>query len=222
MDVSTNTTLAALAVRLPGASRVFRRYGLDYCCAGHRALADACAAKNLDAAAVLAEVERESTGASAELPSFADRPLTEVIAHVLEHYHEPLKVELPELIAMAQRVETRHGDKPSCPRGLAQHLEGMHAELSQHLAKEERILFPMIQMGGGAGAGGPITVMTREHDDHGAALRRTRELTTDLVPPAGACATWRALYLRLEQLEKELMDHIHLENNILFPRALRG
>lgn len=217
----TDATLAELAVRLPAASRVFRRHGLDYCCGGKRPLADACRARDLDPETVLAEVERESALALAAVPSFEGRSQGEIIDHILERYHDPLRAELPELVAMAKRVEMRHGDKPECPRGLAAHLDQMHAELLSHLSKEEGILFPLLRSGGGMmSPQGPITVMRHEHDDHAASLRRTRELAHDLVPPAVACNTWRALYLRLAQLEADLMDHIHVENNVLFPRAL--
>lgn len=218
MQTDPNTTLGELAVQIPAASRVFKRHRLDYCCSGHRPLADACKDRGLDPAAVLAELEGEASAVSAAAPVL--RANDELIEYILERYHEPLRRELPELIAMAKRVEHRHGDKPDCPRGLAEHLLSMEAELLDHMAKEERILFPMIRAGAGRGAGGPISVMKREHDEHGASLARTRALTMDLSPPAGACATWRALYLRLAELESELMDHIHLENNVLFVRAL--
>lgn len=214
-----DTTLAELAIRMPAASRVFKRHGLDFCCSGQRALAEACRAQGIDPDVVLAELDAE---ASATEDAPAHESLDALIGHIVERYHEPLRRELPELVAMAERVERRHGDKPSCPRGLAAHLRGMYADLIEHMAKEERVLFPMIRSGAGAAARGPITVMQREHDDHGANLARTRELTTDLSPPRGACATWRALYLRLAELESELMDHVHLENNVLFPRALHG
>ncbi len=97
----------------------------------------------------------------------------------------------------------------------------MHGAVLAHLEKEEKILFPMIRAGRGASASAPIRVMEMEHEDHGEALARLRVLTANRTAPAGSCATWRALYLRLEELESELMDHIHLENNVLFPRALQ-
>jgi regulator of cell morphogenesis and NO signaling len=97
----------------------------------------------------------------------------------------------------------------------------MHEEVLEHLAKEERILFPMIADGFGTRVGGPVRVLQNEHDEHGMNLTRVRALTNDFTPPPAACATWQALYLRLATLEAELMDHIHLENNVLFPRALR-
>lgn len=216
---TSNSTLAQLAITIPAASRVFRRHGLDYCCGGKRSLREVCEERNLDTAQIVAELERESAGADPEL-SLVDRSDAEIIDHIVERYHDVLRAELPELLAMARRVEMRHADKPTVPRGLADHLAQVTAELTQHLDKEERILFPMLKSGAGAGATGPITVMMHEHDDHGAALRQIRALTTDLAPPPGACTTWRALYLRLEELEADLMEHIHIENNILFPRAL--
>jgi regulator of cell morphogenesis and NO signaling len=214
-------TLADLAASRPAASRVFRRHRLDYCCGGRRPLDEACAERALDPAALLAEIENESVQPS-DPESFVDRTVSDIIPHIVVRYHEPLRAELPELIALASKVERVHGDKPSCPKGLADHLETMHADVLSHLAKEEQILFPMILAGGGPRAQGPIAVMLREHDDHGDNLRILRELAHDFEPPPEACTTWRALYLRLQELEGELMDHIALENNVLFPKALRG
>jgi regulator of cell morphogenesis and NO signaling len=214
------TALADLATSLPAASRVFRRHRLDYCCGGRMSLAEACDRRGLDPATVAAEIESETP--ARDDVRWDDRPLPQLIDFILTRYHAPLRDELARLVYMARKVERVHGDKPGCPRGLGDHLARVADEVEAHLAKEEQILFPMILSGRGAMTHGPVAVMTREHDDHGASLARTRELTGDLEPPAHACTTWRALYLGLETLEHELMDHIHLENNILFPRALRG
>jgi regulator of cell morphogenesis and NO signaling len=124
---------------------------------------------------------------------------------------------------MAAKVLEVHRDKD--PQRLAELIKvygGLKAELLNHMAKEEQILFPMILRGQGAMAGGPISVMEQEHESAGAALRRLRELTDDYQVPAEACNTWRALWHGLEALEQSLHQHIHLENNILFPRALQG
>lgn len=215
------TSLADLAARIPAASRIFRRHGLDYCCGGRRSIEVACAERGLDAEALVREVE-QAAARPGDPASFVGRPLAELIHHIVTRYHEPLRVELPELVAMAKKVERVHADKDGCPHGLAAHLEVVHADVLNHLAKEEQVLFPMILAGAGARATAPIAVLTHEHDDHGEALRRNRELTQNLTPPDHACTTWRALYLRLGELEGELMDHIHLENNVLFPDALRG
>ena len=217
--MTTTSTLADLATTHPAASRVFQRFGLDYCCGGRKALADACRDKGLDAEDVLAAITTEE--AAVDLPRWATAPLPDLIDFIVRRYHETLRIELPELIAMAARVEQRHGDKSACPHGLRVQLEMMQAAVLDHLAKEEGVLFPMIRDGDGGMAAGPIAVMEAEHEEHGFNLSRVRQLTNDLVPPPSACATWRSLYLRLAAVESELMDHIHLENNILFPRALR-
>jgi regulator of cell morphogenesis and NO signaling len=217
--MTATTLLSEIAVAHPAASRVFQRYRLDYCCGGRRPLADACRDKGLDADAVLAEI----TQAQADDPSptrWETAPLPALIDFIVSRYHNGLRVELPELVAMAAKVEGVHAEKTTCPHGLHQHLRAIEASVYDHLAKEEQILFPMIKAGAGARAAAPVHVMEVEHDDHRENLAKTRAMTTDLVPPDEACTTWRALYLRLAQLEADLMQHIHLENNILFPRAL--
>lgn len=219
MTIQSTVTLADLATTHPSASRVFHRLGLDYCCGGRRTVQEACDARGLAADAVLREIL--GAEAPAETP-WSERPLPELIDHVVRHYHESLRRELPELVALARKVEERHADKASCPRGLAEHLTRIHAAVLEHLEKEEQVLFPMILAGRGETAVGPVQVMEMEHRDHAANLARTRELAHDLVPPEEACTSWRALYLRLDELEAQLMEHIHLENNVLFPRALQG
>lgn len=216
----STTTLAELATVLPAASRVFHRHGLDFCCNGARPLAAACAERGLDPQAVLAEVAAEGQGVTKE--RWDQRPLAEIVDFIVGYYHRRLREELPQLLAMAERVEQRHADKPSRPQGLAAHIAHVHLAVLDHLEKEEQILFPMLKSGRGAMAAGPVQVMELEHDDHAANLRRTRQLAHDLVPPDEACNTWRALYLRLAEFEAELMEHIHLENHVLFQRALCG
>jgi regulator of cell morphogenesis and NO signaling len=148
--------------------------------------------------------------------------VAELVRHIVDFYHQRLRAELPELMSLAAKVESRHAGKASCPRGLLAHLEETYNAVVDHLAKEEQVLFPMILAGRGRMTAGPIYVMEAEHDDHAVGLRRTRQLTADLVAPEEACPTWRALYVRLAALERELMDHIHLENNVLFRRVLAG
>jgi len=216
--MTTSTTLAEIAVTHPGAARVFHRHRLDFCCGGRRSLADACQERALDPDRVLADIAAETTPPGAV--RWDEAPLPALVGFIVETYHQRLRATLPELMRMARRVEERHGDKASCPRGLAAHLEAMHASVLDHLRKEEQILFPMIVAGQGPSAAAPVHVMELEHEHHREDLLALRRLTADLAPPADACTTWRALYLGLQQLEQELMDHIHLENNVLFRRAL--
>jgi regulator of cell morphogenesis and NO signaling len=215
----TPTTLAHLAATRPAASRVFRRHRLDFCCGGQRFLTEVCADRALDPEAILREIETETVHPD-DPASMLALPVAAIVPHIVERYHEPLRRELPELIALATKVERVHADKGDCPHGLAAHLELMQADILTHLAKEEQVLFPMILDGAGPRTRGPITVILREHDDHGDNLKKLRALAHDFAPPEAACTTWRALYLRLEEFEGELMDHIALENNVLFPKAL--
>ena len=118
---------------------------------------------------------------------------------------------------MARRVEAVHREHPQVPAGLADLLEGMHAELLSHMQKEEAVLFPILKAGGNPFVNQPIQVMRAEHVEHGATLERLNALTQDITPPDSACNTWRALYAGLAQLQEDLISHIHLENNVLFP-----
>ncbi len=217
--INANDTLGHVATTHPASTLVFLRHRLDFCCGGGQRLGDACRAAHLDPDVVIAEIDAE--GAAKAPERWDTRPLPELIDFILTRYHEPLRSDLPALLAAARKVERVHAKKESCPHGLASLLEQLEVEIQGHLAKEEQVLFPAIRAGsGGSHVHMPVRVLMQEHDDHGANLRRLRELATDYSPPPEACATWRALYSGLEKLESELMDHIHLENNVLFPRAL--
>lgn len=218
LPVDPQDAIGQIAVQLPGATAVFRRLRLDFCCGGQVSLADAAAAKQLDLGALLSELsalQRSDTAPQAVEPGA-------LIDHILVRYHEVHRAQLPELIRMAHRVEAVHRTHPEVPAGLGDALESMEQELLNHMAKEETILFPLLKAGGHALAGEPIAMMRCEHLDHGAALDNLCELTNDATPPAGACNTWRALYAGLAQLKEDLISHIHLENNVLFPQFERA
>ena len=206
-------SLGSLAVQIPGATAVFRRLKLDFCCGGQQSLDTACASKGIDALAVLTEIRAlQQQKAAPEAPQPA-----ELIDHILQRYHEVHRQQLPELIRMARRVEAVHREHPQVPKGLADHLEAMERELLDHMAKEEQILFPLLRQGGHPMAVHPIGVMRHEHVSHGAQLERLAELTQQHQPPAGACNTWQALYAGTARLSDDLIEHIHTENNLLFP-----
>jgi regulator of cell morphogenesis and NO signaling len=210
-------TLAAIATTLPGATAVFRRNKLDFCCGGRVSLADAARTKGIP----LSDLEADLASIAAlALP--AERPDgTEDLIEIIEtRYHAAHRRELPELVRLARRVEAVHKDNPQVPRGVAELLETMASELDDHMRKEEEVLFPLMRRGGHPMIAQPIAMMLTEHDDHGAYLRRLEALTTDFSPPEGACSTWRALYVGAHKLADDLMEHIHIENNVLFPRFL--
>lgn len=217
----SETSLGELASIHPSAAQVFLRHRLDFCCGGRRSLAEACRVAGLDPGAILAEIDRESHRGE-PAPGWNDRPLGEIADHIEAHYHATLRRDLPGLIAAARRVERVHAAKPEVPAGLADALDQLDREMQTHMAKEEAVLFPMIRRGArGEAVYMPVRVMEAEHETHGRQLARLRALTGDFVPPAVACATWRALYSGLAALEAELMQHIHLENSVLFLRATR-
>lgn len=208
-----------LARNIPGSTAVFRQYQLDFCCGGNRRLKDMLAERELDAESILSELQALQSQGSDER-DWALVPRTALIHHILTRYHDVHRRQLPEVIQMARRVEHVHHDHPDCPHGLAAHLSLMAHELESHMRKEELILFPMLQTHATpAQVRAPISVMRHEHDQHGEALQQMRALVGDYRPPKGACTTWRALYSNLEQLEYDLMQHVHLENNILFADA---
>lgn len=221
MSIQLDSKIGQIATEYPLATRVFARHRIDFCCGGGKPLEEVCGRLGLDAQTVLAEIEREIASTSKSQASWNEAPLNDLIQHILTEYHAPLKEELPRLEAMSRKVVEVHGAKqPVKLPELLTVLRGLKAELDQHMVKEEQILFPMIQRGQGAMTGGPISVMEHEHDSAGRALQRLRELTDGYEVPAEACNTWRALWHGLAALEDALHQHIHLENNILFPRAL--
>jgi regulator of cell morphogenesis and NO signaling len=222
--LTPSSPLATIASSCGAASRVLYRQGLDFCCGGHRSLAAACSERGLDPVRVLEEIAHEDAErfSPRRVPDESELTPDALIERIVDFYHARLRCELPELLAMATRVESRHAANSECPRGLASLLARMIESVNDHLDKEECIVFPLIRAGRAAAAASEIRSMEEEHADHGRNLARLRELTADLTAPAGACSTWRALYERLRELELELMEHIHLENHVLFPAALRA
>ena len=221
--IQAHTPVGEIATSHPLATRVFARHQIDFCCGGGAELQAACAERSLDVETVLAEIQTELATNDDPGRDWASAPLDEIIDHILRKYHAPLREELPRLDAMAQKVHTVHGEKdPETLGGIARTVAALRAELESHMMKEEQILFPLIEAGQGAAAHGPVHVMEQEHASAGAALATLRRYTNGYTVPDEACNTWRALWHGLKALESELHDHIHLENNILFPRALRG
>ena len=219
--IETSQTLGDIAAAHPAATRVFLRYRLDFCCGGQRSLADACERAGLDPTAIADEIAAEANGGATE-QGWLSRPLPALADYIKERYHETLRRDVPALIEAARRVQRVHAAKPDVPKGLAEHLLWFWTELQAHMDKEENILFPMIARGArGPATYMPVRALTHEHDTHAADLARIRALTNDLETPPHACATWRALYDGLAHLESELMEHIHLENNVLFLRTVR-
>ncbi|HWC99310.1 MAG TPA: iron-sulfur cluster repair di-iron protein [Candidatus Sulfopaludibacter sp.] len=231
--MTTTLTLADLAADSLNAVRILEQHGLDYCCGGKQPFADACLAKGINPDSILREIEDARTSCVAAR-DWQTAPLDELVNHIVATHHEYLKLHLPVLAHRIDKVAAVHGarDPEMLPR-LAEVFAGLRAELEMHLHKEEAILFPFIELYGRAevqnrpvppvpfgSVANPIAMMEREHVGAGDALGEIRRLTNNFELPPYACSTVRALYEGLKVLEADLHVHIHLENNILFPRAI--
>ncbi len=222
MTVTIETPVGEIASTHPLSTRVFARHNIDFCCGGGAPLQTACDKRGLNADDILVEINKELQETD-NTTNWNEAPLTDLIEHIVSTYHVSLKEELPRLEAMAIRVNHVHGDKdPERIAAIESIFISLKNELMEHMMKEEQILFPMIANGQGAMAIGPVSVMEQEHESAGNALEQLRKLTDNFTPPPAACNTWRALWHGLEVLEKDTHQHIHLENNILFPRALNA
>jgi len=222
MELLLDQPLGQIACQLAGATAVFYEYGLDFCCNGNRTLREAASNTGLDAEALVQRLQALQPMAESDERDWTTASPADLIAYILERYHKVHREQFPELIRLARRVEQVHGQREECPVGLADHLCAMQQALESHMKKEEMILFPMLERGAGAMAGGPIHVMRMEHEEHGQNLQRLADMTHDMTPPRVACTTWRALYTGLRTMREDLMQHIHLENNILFENAQTG
>jgi regulator of cell morphogenesis and NO signaling len=232
MSVMAETTVGELVVERPSRARVFERLGIDYCCGGKKPLQQVCDERNLDYAAVVGELDREQQAApsAAGERNWAAASVTDLCDHIEQTHHQYLKQELPRVEVLAARVATRHGDKRPSLVEVRQVFAELQAELESHMMKEERVLFPLCRQLDVAdelpamhcgSVGNPIEVMIREHEHAGDALARLRVLTDGYSCPTDACNTYRALFDALAHLERDLHEHVHKENNILFPQAIR-
>ena len=231
---TTTQTVREIALGQPTSIRVFEQYGIDYCCGGRKPLAEACAASNLEVDAVIAALEAAAQEPVPAARDWAGATLEELSGHIVATHHAYVKSELPRLAALAQRVVRRHGDTQAELPLIQSKLAMLDEELSQHLSKEEVILFPYVvkleralATGSGTPRGcfgtvaNPIAMMVAEHDAAGGLLAEIRELSHQFTTPVGACPTYHAFYDGLKEFEQDLHQHIHLENNILFPRAIK-
>lgn len=214
IDLSPSALVGDIASDLPGAAEVFRRNGISFCCGGKLSVAEAAAKHALSTEALLSDLRALAAAAGREAPT-ETLPL---IDHILTRYHDTHRSELEWLIPLAQKVETVHGYHEEAPLGLTDALIALRDELDSHMAKEEQVLFPMMRQGGHPMIVHPIGVMRHEHETAAGLLRGIEHVTYGLTLPEGACRSWTALYTGLEKFTQDLVSHMHLENNVLFPR----
>ncbi|MDR3613329.1 MAG: iron-sulfur cluster repair di-iron protein [Candidatus Obscuribacterales bacterium] len=222
-----------LVAEQPLRAAVFDRFGIDFCCGGKLTLLDACQKAGIRTEVVIENLlENDAHGAMQDSPeSWLNASLTELTNHIQQTHHAYLKLELPRLQALAKKVARVHGAKDSRLVELAAIFSSMKQEIEQHTMKEDNILFPyMRQLEQGKDlpkapfgtVANPVRCLESEHNDAGEALMRLRDLTDQYVAPEGACTSWLALLAGLAHLDQDLRTHIHQENSILFPKAIKA
>jgi len=228
---TTENTVREFAVEFPNTTRLFETLSIDYCCGGNRSLEDACTAAGVSVADVTHWNELSSTGET--LTNFSAVSLRSLVTHILDKHHVYTRSEIERLQSLIEKVLHAHGaNHPELAR-LKSTFQTLSAELEPHMVKEEMVLFPYIlrleehakknqpvSTPPFRTVANPIQMMNMEHDGAGYLLCQIRQITSDFTVPPDACVSYQTLYKALEEFEKDLHQHIHLENNILFPRAL--
>ena len=220
-------TVAQLAIDQPGALSVFAKYNIDYCCGGHRSLAEACHRAGLDPEKIRAEIQQTSPAEAGQVLRPETWTSSFLADFIIENHHTFVRKAIPELDALLEKVCERHGGDTPELLAVREVFSELAEELSEHMEREELVLFraikrmeaqpgilpPMEQL-----IHGSIVAMEGEHEAAGTLIKQIRGLTGNFTPPEFACPTFRITYQRLREFDEDLMKHIHLENNILFER----
>ena len=233
MTITATKRVGEIVAETPSCAREFEAMGIDYCCGGNRTLSEACTQSNVNVDETLARLQKSATQAtSAEDKNWQALPLADLIAHINSTHHVFVRSECPRILALIAKVVGVHGKNHPELLTVQALFAALGEELQVHLMKEEQILFPYVlrmeesviasEIAPPAMFGtvmSPIRMMMQEHDGTGDALRSLRSVTGDYSVPEDACISYQTLYQALQDFEKDLHQHIHLENNILFPRA---
>ncbi|MGO8816306.1 MAG: iron-sulfur cluster repair di-iron protein [Terriglobia bacterium] len=235
MSAIAEKTVRELAVENPGATRVFERLGIDYCCGGNQTLKQACRERSLSLDEVRDSLQaaEHSAQAGREDRNWQTEPLGDLVSHITTTHHKYTRDEIARLGPLFAKVCSVHGANHPELLQLRDIFTGLSQELATHLMKEEMVLFPyIIRMEEAViekapilpppfgTVQNPVSMMEHEHDSAGNALRSLREISRGYTAPPDACVSYQTLYKALAELEADLHRHIHLENNILFPRAI--
>ncbi len=235
MSMTAEKTVRELALENPAATRVFEKLGIDYCCGGNKSLEQACRAANLSIDEVIDSLEMADHSARPvqAVREWQREPLSDLVSHITNTHHRFTREELARLAPLLDKVCTVHGKNHSKLKQVRSSFQGLVRELTTHMMKEERVLFPYIVRMEEAviqkepilpppfgSLQNPVSMMEHEHDSAGNALRAMHEASSGYIAPPDACISYQTLYKALADFEADLHQHIHLENNILFPRAI--
>ena len=235
MSLTAERTVRELALESPAATRVFEKLGIDYCCGGNKSLAEACRAANLSMDQVIDSLEMADQAARSvqTVRDWQREPLADLVSHITNTHHKFTRSELARISPLLDKVCSVHGKNHPELQEIRASFQELAQELTTHMMKEERVLFPYIVRMEEAviqkepvlpapfgSVRNPVSMMEHEHDSAGNALRTMRQASSGYTAPSDACISYQTLYRALMDFEADLHQHIHLENNILFPRTI--
>ena len=229
MAAYSDKTLADIVRENHETVRVFEKYNLDYCCRGKKKLSEACVEKGLNLESICNEITAaESIKSDREVP-FGEMSIQQLVSHIIARHHYYAKMSMPLISGHLDKVANKHGDNYPYMREVRDQFQALQEEMLPHLQKEEMVLFPRIiewvgtgfSNAGSARISVPIAVMEKEHEKVSELMQKIRELTNEYIPPTSACTTFRVSLQELKDFEEDLHQHVHLENNILFPMIKR-
>lgn len=233
MDFNGETRMKDIALSNPAARQVLEDAGLDYCCGGVKSLQAACLHANVSSEEILSRLRQNVNDAGPEDPNWMAAALSDLTRHIREKHHRYVREAIPRTRALADKVTAKHGANHTELAEIGKLFAEVGREMIMHMQKEEQILFPYIDaLERAVNAHGsieppffqtvknPIYAMMQEHDAAGDLVRQIRVLTSGYTTPADACTSFKRLYETLREFEADLHQHVHLENNVLFPRAV--
>lgn len=233
MNFSNETKVKDIALTNPEARKILEEAGVDYCCGGGKSLHDACMHAAVSAEEILKRLRENSALVRPDENAWSSAPLADLTRHIREKHHRYVREAITRIKTLLEKVKAKHGENHHEIADVQELFEEVGQEMIMHMQKEEQILFPYIDAlersttGNGSveppffqTVKNPIHMMMKEHDAAGDLIKRIRKATGDYAPPADACISYKALYQDLREFEADLHQHVHLENNILFPRAV--
>ena len=233
MDFNSETKMKDIALANPAARQVLENAGLDYCCGGGKSLHEACLHANVSQEEILNRLRENAKHTRPEDLNWMAAPLCEVTRHIREKHHRYVREAIPRTRALSDRVSAKHGENHAELVDIGKLFAEVGRDMIMHMQKEEQILFPYIDaLERAVNAHGsveppffqtvknPIHAMMQEHDAAGDLVRRIRVLSSEYTPPEDACTSFKTLYEALREFEADLHQHVHLENNVLFPRTV--
>jgi len=235
MNLNSESKVKEIALSNPRARHILEDAGIDYCCGGGRSLQEACLKANVPEAEILLQLRQNSKRVAPSESRWVSAPLAELTRHIRERHHQYVRDSIPRLRALLAKIREKHGNNHRELGDIEKLFGDVAHEMLMHMQKEEQILFPFIDALEGAANGkgtieppffqtvkNPIHSMMKEHDSAGELMRQIRAASSGYQAPADGCTSYQAAYQGLEEFEKDLHLHVHLENNILFPRAVEA